>query len=72
MVSCNGCVLAANTEGTSASTSIAPPEEILVSRDSAASVKDIVFDFSEFCITKFGLEITEFSLPRNLLFHLVR
>ena len=36
-------------EGTSASTSIAPLEEILVSRESAASVKDMIFDFSEVC-----------------------
>ncbi len=50
MVSCSGCVLAAKIEDTSASTSIAPLDDILVSRESAASAKEIFFNFSDVCI----------------------
>ena len=48
IVSCKGCFLAANIGGTLASTSIAPSDETVVSKDCAASVSEIVLDFSEF------------------------
>ena len=49
-MSLSGCVLAAKTAGTSASTSIAPESEIVESILEALSVNEIVFNFSIFCI----------------------